>query len=488
MEFAGADLPPVLFVVLDSVRRDRLSLYGHGRETTPALQSFAERATVYENAVVPAAWTLPSHTSMFTGLFPSEHGVTNGFLDATGSLGTDVTPLPERLRSEGYRTAGFSNNPWVGSLSGLDEGFEEFVEWNLEIGADGGGGIHSRRDRLYSRVHSLLGHAARQPVFALKRRFFTGNLVERAARWLEPGLAARNDAGTGAHSEGGRSADGPQFTFLNLMEAHSPYFPPGNSFRELDLPAPGVLEPRLLNTKLLAYVMGRAELPARRRQRVLEYYDASLRYQDREFGTLLDAVPDETLEEALVVVCADHGKTLGEYDRDRTPPHYVCDINTTVPLVVKYPGQREGRRVREVVELARLADLVRDGGRRPLESYTPRSGDGCRYGLVEEFVPHTGRERGEVSRWRALVGADHKLVRGEDGSEFLYERTPPGEREREVTKADVADCMAAALDERVDALAAGPSSEHRGARDDTEPDGADLDSDVEAQLGDLGYL
>ena len=129
-----ADRRDVLFVVLDSMRLDRVSAYGYERETTPALDRLATGATRYTRAYTAAPWTLPSHCSMFTGLFPTEHGVTNGFGDATPRLPDSVTTLTERLAEDGYRTAGFSNNPWVGQLSGLDRGFDEFVEDRCRVG------------------------------------------------------------------------------------------------------------------------------------------------------------------------------------------------------------------------------------------------------------------------------------------------------------------------------------------------------------------
>ena len=64
----------VLFVVLDTVRKDHLTPYGYDRPTTPNLAEFADEATVFESAVAPAPWTLPVHASMFTGLYPSQHG------------------------------------------------------------------------------------------------------------------------------------------------------------------------------------------------------------------------------------------------------------------------------------------------------------------------------------------------------------------------------------------------------------------------------
>ncbi|MDR5674638.1 sulfatase [Halalkaliarchaeum sp. AArc-GB] len=442
----------VLFLVLDSVRHDRVSFHGHDRETTPSLDAFAQEATVFENAYVPAPWTLPSHSSMFTGLFPTEHGVTNGFADGTARLPAEVTPLAERLSKRGYRTAGFSNNPWVGSVAGLDRGFDEFVEWDLRIGSDGGTDIHRTRDRIYSRVHTGLGYAAKQPAFLIKRRFFTANLVDRAVRWLE------------------RTADDdqPTFTFLNLMEAHSPYFPPRSAFRQLDLDPPGPIEPRLLNTKLLAYVLGKADLPPERRRRVLEYYDASVRYQDRKVDELLTALRETgRFDDTLVVVCSDHGKTLGEYDRDGTPPHYVRDVNTDVPLVVKTPDQEVGQRIEEPAELVGIHDLI-------LEGSSPRDWlCSNEYALVEDFVPHTGRNKTDVSRWRTLCGPNSRYVYDdEENREYFFGEFDDGENEHQ------RESMRLAFEERVRGLSRATGRESTG----------DLDAAVEAQLTDLGYM
>lgn len=444
----------VLFVVLDSARKDRISAYDHDRETTPALDAIADGATTYENAYTPAPWTLPSHCSFFTGRFPSEHGITNGFTDRSLQLPEEFPTVTERLAEKGYRTAGFSNNPWVGKLSDLNRGFDRFVEWDLEISRSNGEDTHRSRDRLYSKLHTALGRAGGQPHALLKRRFFTSNLVERASRWL--------------------SEDDPRptFTFMNLMEAHSPYYPPRSAFRELDLNPPGPIEPRVLNVRLLAYVLGKADLSPQRRQRVMEFYDASLRYQDRKLGELVERLRAEgRYDDTLLVICADHGKTLGDYDRDATPSHYLRDINVNVPLVVKWPGQREGERVETPVELADLFEVMAGAGDQRLA----RHEEGA---LVEDHLPHTGRSATDVDQWRVLADSSGKYVRGEDGQEFLFDRGD-GEKLLVPDEADL-EPYRERLDRRVDAL-----DSHSRDEEDAEDD---LGGSVEKQLEDLGYL
>lgn len=453
--------PDVLFLVLDSMRKDRTSTYGHDRPTTPNLDALAETATRYDSAYVPAPWTLPSHCSMFTGLAPSEHGVTGGFADSASRLTEGRDTVTEVLSGAGYRTAGFSNNPWVGSLSGLDRGFETFVEWDLELSTGGDLGIHARRDRLLSLAHGVLAQAARQPVFLLKRRFFTDRLVERARRWL------------------GRTSPlaSPTFTFLNLMEAHSPYFPPRAAFRALDLDPPSVVEPRLLNTKLLAYVLGKRDLSPAERQRVMDYYDASLHYQDRRVEELLAELRRQgRYDETLIVICADHGKTLGEYDRDGRPPHYTRQLNVSVPLVVKRPGQSTPERVTEPVELADLFGLFVDAG---TDEHRDGLGpDPSGTALVEDFLPHTGREKpAERERWRVLADGDEKFVT--DGErEYLFD-IKDGRDERIVDPpSDRLEPLRAALRERVgDLETKTPAEESRS-----------IGKSTQSQLQDLGYM
>lgn len=456
--------PDVLFVVLDSARIDRLSTYGHDRQTTPALDELAEGATVFENAYTPAPWTLPSHCSMFTGLFPSEHGVTNGFTDRNFALQDDVPILTELLSERGYRTAGFSNNPWVGALSGLTRGFDEFVEWDLEISRSGRSGIHNRRDRAYSKGHELLGHAARQPHVLLKRRFFTARLVDRARRWLD------------------RPARVPTFTFLNLMEAHSPYYPPKRAFRILGLEPPNPLEARLLNVRLLAYVMGKQDLSPAQRERVLEFYDASLRYQDAKLEELVSLLETRSLfDDTLIVVCADHGKTLGDVDRDAVPPHYLRNSNVNVPLIVKFPGQTGGDREPEPFELTNLFHLIRDGGQPSPDDV--RTQDGM--ALTEDFVPHTGRSTADVTRWRALSDGERRYVRNERGDEyFLTHRNGHGSETGSPADAIDSDVVARyrdAMDRRAALIQTADGREE-------ETPAQEMGSAVQGQLKDLGYL
>src|SRR5581483_7191248 len=103
---AATGRPNVLLVTLDTVQAGHLSLYGYHRETSPHLRQLARSATVYKNAIAASDMTLPSHASIFTGLYGREHGAHNLPLpDKTQPLDASFITLAEVLAGKGYVTA-----------------------------------------------------------------------------------------------------------------------------------------------------------------------------------------------------------------------------------------------------------------------------------------------------------------------------------------------------------------------------------------------
>ena len=72
---AAALRPNLILISLDTLRPDHLGAYGYPIETSPALDRFARRGLVFEEAIAPAPWTAPSHAAMLTGLYPNRHGI-----------------------------------------------------------------------------------------------------------------------------------------------------------------------------------------------------------------------------------------------------------------------------------------------------------------------------------------------------------------------------------------------------------------------------
>ena len=384
--------PDLLLVVLDTVRADRLSTYGYSRPTSPNLDRLAAEGLRFERCVANGGWTLPTHASMFTGLWPVGHRATQETL----VLGPRRPTLAARLAESGYATLAASANPVVSRASGLTRGFE-VVEETFRAGD---GRVHPNRR-------------------ALER--FLRDLPE----------------------------DRPFFAFLNFVEPHLPYDPPPHlraAFVDPSLDAAVVTA--ATRTRSREHYLGPGLGPDRLRA-LSQLYDAELARADELLGEVLT-----TLEEAgraaraWVVVTSDHGENLGEHDHLA----HVFSLHEPilrVPLVVRAPAGVEIRgTARDLAQLVDLyptllgraglpvgevdgRDLLAEGARdlRPVaiaEYYYPRQvlsvfGDGALEAHGERLAPHLRRQRvAHDGRW--------KLSRGSDGAVALHDlASDPGE-------------------------------------------------------------
>ena len=178
--------PNVLFITLDTTRADRIGAYGYAHARTPRLDRLAEQGVLFEKAYAPAPMTAPSHASMFTGLWPPEHGVyTNGIV----ALDSGVPVLADELRKRGYSTAGFVASVVLQAKSGFERGFDHYDD-DLSTAEHDGDDLHRSRD---------------------------GKLViDAAGRWL-----ARRP-----------KASSPFFCWVRLFDPHHPYRPHEDEFGE----------------------------------------------------------------------------------------------------------------------------------------------------------------------------------------------------------------------------------------------------------------
>ena len=208
-----SDGPGVLFVVMDTVRKRHCSVYGYDRPTTPSLETFAEEATVFEEAVAPAPWTLPVHASLFTGLYPAQHGATqeNPYLDG-------ATTLAESLSTAGYRSSCYSSNAWITPYTNLTAGFDDQDNFFQVMPGEFLSGPLSRAWKAMNDSPALrrvadtlvkLGNTAHEYLES-GGDSKTPDIVDRTESFIE---------------SADRSGD-PWFSFVNLMDAHLPYHPP----------------------------------------------------------------------------------------------------------------------------------------------------------------------------------------------------------------------------------------------------------------------
>ncbi|PSP98694.1 sulfatase [Halobacteriales archaeon QS_4_70_19] len=488
----------VLFVVLDTVRKDHLTPYGYDRPTTPALEAFADEARVYENAVAQAPWTLPSHASMFTGLYPSDHAATQ----EDPYLADDIGTLAQALRASGHATACYSSNAWITPYTRLTAGFD-------------------RQDNFFEVMPGDLLSGTLADIW--QRINDNERLRAVADRLVELGNSVHE------HLAGGEGADTktPEvidrtieftdetddwFAFINLMDAHLPVYPPGEYREEF---APGV-DPNAVCQNSKEYNSGARDVSESEFDDIRGLYDAEIRHIDAQLERLFDHLKRTgQWEDTTVVVCADHGELHGEHD---LYGHEFCiyDPLVNVPLMVKAPGLEPGRE-EQTVELLDLYHTTLDaagatdtagtaghGGEafdptRSLLRDEARQFEGGEYGFVEYHRPvvelnqletkaaeagiELDRDSRFYSRMRAARRADAKYIRNERIPDEGYRLDEdPGEMEPVGTDDPAVAEVEATLRE---------FEEWVGGEWDTVDDGdvlGDMSDDARARLQDLGYM
>lgn len=307
----GAVRPNVLVVLIDALRRDHVGAYGYPLPTTPGIDTLAAESTLFTRAYSHSSWTKPSVATLFTSLYPDQHGMGRvGFEDADG-FQTDVLPagietLAERFQQAGYRTGAIGTNVHILKKTGFAQGFNRFFN----------------------------------------KRLVTAYQVNRLLQeWIEAG-----------------SQDVPFFAYAHYMDVHFPYNRKladetgrfGDSRTRPPAPQHWTRVP-----EWAAKHMSPANLAA-----FIASYDEEVAYTDGAFGQLADWLRESgLLENTVVVLVADHGEGFnehGELQHGYAPYEEV----TGIPMIFRLPpvyGLEPGK-VDDVVGLVdvmpTLLDLV----------------------------------------------------------------------------------------------------------------------------------
>ena len=157
--------PHVLIVTLDTLRADRVGVYGYSNARTPVLDALASRGARFASATTTVPLTLPAHSSLFSGAFPGGHGVR----DNTGFYVEDrITTLAEVFKGRGYRTGGFVGAFVLDGRWGISQGFDEYFD-EFDLSEDVGPGLDSIQrpgNEVVDRALAWLGQADSRPWFA----------------------------------------------------------------------------------------------------------------------------------------------------------------------------------------------------------------------------------------------------------------------------------------------------------------------------------
>ena len=418
---AAARTPNVLLIVLDTVRADRMSLYGYERPTTPALGRLASRAVTFGHARSTAPWTLPSHASMMTGRW--RHELSAGL---NRPLDDAFPTLAEYLASHGYATAGFvANSTYASAETGLDRGFAHYEDHHVSLNG-----------ALWT---TAVGRHFLCPLFAPQDRRSDGHPTDHLRKCAS---RIRHDVLSWIDREGGDER--PFFAFLNLFDAHNPYLPPD----EFDAPF-GAKTDSSRDRKLFQrwFIVDKSTLTPSQVGQVSDAYDDCLAYLDSQIDGLLgDLALRDKLDDTLVIITADHGEHFGEHGLYGHASS-LYDPELHVPLLVLLPKSAHGgRNVSEAVSLRDLPATVVDvlgfsaGSPFPGRSLARFwSSDGNDASAINDPVlasvdgpvhnaPNQGRSPVFSGPMKAVAHGSRVYIRNGDGREELYDvEADPGQ-------------------------------------------------------------
>jgi arylsulfatase A-like enzyme len=303
----GRRPPNIVMILVDTMRRDRLTPYGYGRATTPAMARWlAAPGTVVEEAYRGAPWTLPSVVSLFTGRYPGE--MLGSDLSAFG-IPPEIAPLAERLRAAGFDTAGFLANPTLHVGAGFERGFSTFYA--------------PPADLTWINRHA-------------------DDLNRHALPWIA------------AHQDEAR----PFFLYLHYVDPHDPYLNPDIVANQSPFedhysgPVTGDWVHGIYSGKIVL------QDPVRDIAHLSSLYDAEVHYADRYIGEALASFRPEVLANTVFVLTADHGEELfdhGGWKHGQT----TYEEQVHVPLLWRWDGHiRAGARLAGTVRLLDVAPTL----------------------------------------------------------------------------------------------------------------------------------
>lgn len=315
----GLQSPNVFFVVIDTLRADYLKVYNPASSArTPHFDAFARDAVRFEHSFSQASWTKPSFATMFTGVYPSQHGA----IGKSDLLPASATTMAEYFRDAGYYTQGQPNNSHLLPAYGLSQGFLRYEPFVNDYYFGGSPSV----DHLA--IYQVL---RRMRVLAMYPRIDIGHFYQpapivrsHALQWLD---------------QRPFSASAPFLLYCHFMDPHDPYMAGPDRTHGFS-----------------AIMLGMNPDPARWLNDIVRAYRDEVEYVDAAIGELMSGLKERGLyDDALIVVTSDHGEELQEHGGWSHGPTLFDEV-THVPILIKLPGNAGGGTVNPY--LARHVDLL----------------------------------------------------------------------------------------------------------------------------------
>jgi arylsulfatase A-like enzyme len=334
----------ILLITFDALDAEDMSLYGREFPTTPNIDTFAGKATVFKNFFSASTFTTSSVASMLTGTYPSDNYV----FQLQGQLRSNdlATTLPRTLQEGGYLTACFLSNPYAYYFTaGLRGEFDIIPEphfqggslqrlWDASTPLHQNSGVGSRIDEYFD-LENAWGNASRMPENA-SMRFRPAASFDQAREVLE-------------------KLPNGYFLWIHVITPHNPYLPDAvDRGRFLPDSEHTTYEEESGNRWKPHYPANQQSLVNQRRLR----YDEFIATADRAFGAFMSEMESAgKLQNTTVIVSADHGESFDGGVYQHSSPDLTRPV-IHIPLIISTPGQQERRTISVTADQTSLAPTI----------------------------------------------------------------------------------------------------------------------------------
>ncbi len=403
------DAPNIILITIDTVRADHMSLYGYQRETTPKLRELAKNATLYTRAISAGDMTLPSHSSIFTGMYARQHGAHydpwNGNPEGR-PLSDKFQTIAEILSEAGYLTKGVvANIAYLTSDFGFNQGFQYYDQRMPVI-------FFGKTGPFY----------IRQIIRNTLLRFASTSTFDRKYR-----TAKKINSEVFKILDDVRKGSRPNFLLINYMDAHEPYYPPSPFDRQY----PGKDEmfcSSYYHTMEKEVMQLKRNVTDKERDHLISQYDGGIAYIDFHIGKLIERLKELGLyKNSLIIITSDHGDSFGERNLVGHGVSVYQD-QIYIPLIVKYPNIKKKEVVDEIVSSVDIMPTI-------LELLTYKTPDNLQGISLQKL--ESGKTREVISEsfpyggwleWhsrfdrveRAIFSGPYKFISSTAGKKELY--------------------------------------------------------------------
>ena len=318
-------LPNIVFIVLDTLRADRVILSKNNECITPFIKSLLNNSIYFKNCISNSPWTIPSHISMFTGLY---HTQANLLSKKFRVLSNKIPTLAEILQNMGYYTTCFSENPYISKAYALTRGFNKtfYSDWDFNpkwirknfklsffLKALQKLDFYFKNKikfKFFLRIWHILNKISERIIKLIIKTFFFNEIK----------FELKNDTIKDLEKFGKTFKNGnfekPFFLFFNLLTTHDPYIPLERTFEKFDISIKD-----FKNVKNLSLFNSRAVLDINIKSKrlnndtirsVAKLYDACVFSGDIIVKYLFSILNKHNLlENSYVIITSDHGEHLG---------------------------------------------------------------------------------------------------------------------------------------------------------------------------------